>query len=238
MPFTLELEPVTEQCLREIAEARGLSAEGYLLTLIEALVEPEPPRRSGIRRVWRELLRRKEEPQPVRTVADGAVHRMKAELLLHKERTVEAVTKANLLQKTAERLQAVIVERELQALTLARDGDKRALAKFQESCVYGENLQFTKSQIKAAANEAETLLRAFQQAEKRVKARLSAAQAGALEGIDNEFTRTCLTREQMERRIIALGDAERWQARFDDWVRQFTTVLETEIEDLPETPLS
>jgi len=38
MTITVELTPELEDQLRDLAEARGLSAEGYLLTLIEALV--------------------------------------------------------------------------------------------------------------------------------------------------------------------------------------------------------
>ncbi len=234
MPICLDLEPELEQRLRAIAEARGLTAEGYLLALIEALTDPPPqeqPKR--LRGVLHRLLPGKKQSHEPGAIADDAIRRMKEELLLHKEHTVAAVTKANLLQKTAEKLQAAIAEKELQAVTLERDGDPQALCRFQESCVYGQNLQFTKAQLDIASAEAEELLAAFRQEERRVKKRLSPTQAGALEAIDNEFTRIYLTAEEMERRIFAMGNAEQWQERFDIWIEPIVGPTQPEVDASP-----
>lgn len=220
MAISLDLEPDLEQRLRDMAEARGLSAEGYLITLIEALTEPDAPPRSRLHAAWHTLLRKESQQRHPRTIADAAARRMKADLLLHKERTIEAVAMANLLAKTLEKLQTIIAEKELQALTLAREGNAQALARFQESCVYGENLQFTKALLDSASGEAEELLLAFKQEEKRVQARLSPTQAGVLKAVDNEFSKTSLSGEQMDRRIFALGSAEEWQERFAGWIGQ------------------
>jgi hypothetical protein len=139
MPITLEIAPELETRLEAVARTKGLTLEGYLHTLLEVLAAPDAPGSKSFAAKLQHVIVRRKAPA-LRTVADDAVRRMKADLLAHKERAVEALTKANLLRKIVERHQALIAEKELQALTLARDGrQEQALRRFQESCVYGQN---------------------------------------------------------------------------------------------------
>lgn len=228
MGTILYLEPEQEQLLNEIAEARGLTVEGYLVTLVEAILCPPAP---APKRGWKTILPRlRKNPQAEvepRTLADSAARQMRADLLAHKERAVDAVTRMNLLRKATEQQQRTIAEKELQALTYFRDGDEeRALRAFQESVVYGQNLQYTAPLLEDATKIAEELLSVFKQEEAKIQARLSRAQSSALSAIESEYAKPRLTEEQMRLHIFAIAGEEQWTALFSEWRQKAEPVLE------------
>ena len=220
MTITLYLKPNQEELLRVIAQASGVSIEGYLLTLIEAIVDPRPvmPQKGVLAAVQR--LR---NPAPsgtqARAQADDAVQQMRANVLVHQEKAVEAVTRMNLLRATTEQQQRRIAQSELQALTYARDGDPdAALRAYQESCIYGRNLQQTRLLLEEATRIAEELLGVFRREETNLKARLAAPHASALAAIQSKTAKCDLSGAQMQARIIEEASPEQWQEQFQAWV--------------------
>lgn len=224
MMITLNLEPEQERQLEEIAAARGLSVEGYLRTMVEALVRPKPERKRGLlsaTRRWRGRFRGTPEPQ---AIAEEAIRQIWADLLAYKERAVEAVTRANMLQKTIEQQERQIVEKELQALTAVREGHPaQALRCYQESRIYAENLQHARAEWEQAGQTAGELLAVFKREEARWQERLSPTQTSALETIQSLYRKAHLTQEQMQERIQQAATPEQWHQQFEDWVQERAT---------------
>ena len=228
MPITIDPGPDMERRLQEIAEAAGLSPEGYLLTLIEAMTRPKPrAKKTGL---LASLRRRPETgaPEP-REASDEAVRQMRADLLAYKEQAVEAVTRANVLFRLTDQQQRAIAESELQAMTCARNGARdEALRHFQESCVYGENLLHTRDELKQAAEIAEGLVAHFKQEEAKVKARQPQKEPSAGRVTESEYTRASMTEDRMALRIIALHTSDDWTALFDAWLERVASQNATE----------
>ena len=222
MTVTLDLEPELELRLRELAETNGLSVQGYLLTLVEAMAEPAPSARDlGIVSALRDLLSKPKAARAPVAIAADAARQMKTELLAHKERAVEAVTKVNVLRATMERLQALIAKTELQALATAREGRRdQALRCFQESCIYGENLKVTKSEFDKAGEEADALLALFKQEERKVRARESRSRSVTPGAVSSDQNKTSLSGSQMQLRIVAAAGPEEWEERFEAWMQE------------------
>lgn len=218
MSIQLELEPEVEQRLRDIAALKGLSAEGYLLTLVESLVKPKEEGRKGILflpRKWQC------EPDP-RRLADEALREMRANLFHYKERAVEAATRMNLLQRTVQQQEQRVLEKELQALESLRvDDQEQALHCFQEKTVFEENLAYTCEQLRIASEIAEEAVSIFKAEETRMQTRASQAQSAALEAIKSEFAKETLSQEQMEKRITQTS-LEEWQQKFEQWIQSHT----------------
>lgn len=233
MTQSLNLEPELEQHLKEIAESKGLSVEGYLLTLVEAIVSyhVDSPRGGLSSVIWRIQHAVSAAPEPT-LLADSAIRQQRGELILHKERAVEAVTKMNLLNRTIEQQQLTISQKEIQALTFARDANpKQALRCFQESCIYGQNLKQTLSLQTEASQEADELLTIYKKQESKAKSRASTAQAAALSSIQSESAKSALTEVQMELRIATEHTQERWEARFAAWLKSFPEPREAESDE-------
>jgi hypothetical protein len=109
--INLDLDAEQEQRLREIAEAKGLTVEGYLLTLAEAIVRPVlPPKRATLTSLLR-IPNRPDAGGDPRVIAEAAIRQMQADLQAYKEQAVEAVTRMNLLGKITEKQQLIIAEK-------------------------------------------------------------------------------------------------------------------------------
>ena len=79
-----------------------------------------------------------------------------------------------MLDRMRDRLQKLIVEKELQTLTHARAGDtQRALLRFQESCVLGESVKELHAKHSSASEQAAHLLAVFREEERKVNKMLS-----------------------------------------------------------------
>jgi hypothetical protein len=217
---TLDLAMEQADRLEEIAAAQGLSVEGYLLTLVEALVTTEPTRRlTSLLSPTRLLRRPPQAATGARSMADEAARRMRADLLAHKERAVEAVTKMNVLRKIVDQHERLIAEAELLALTaLGSREPEQGLRRYQESRIHARNLEPTRQQLEEATRLAEDLLAAFKQEEMRVKSRLWSDQPAGLEALQELYSNLRLSPEQMTQQIQQVATQEEWQRQFSAWV--------------------
>lgn len=224
MTITLYLKPDQEELLRVIAQTSGVSIEGYLLTLIESVVDPKPTAAAkGISGAVQRLRNPAPSGSQSRAQADDAVHQMRANVLAHQEKAVEAVTKVNLLRATTEQQQRKIAHAELRALTLARDGDsEQALRAYQESCIYGRNLQTARNLLEEAARIADELLAVFRQQEANMKARLSDPHRTALATLQNLNAKSELTGAEMVQRITQEATPDQWRQQYAAWVTGMT----------------
>ena len=220
MTITLYLKPEQEELLRVIAQTSGVSVEGYVLTLIEAVIDPKPPPPvkavlAAVQRLRSPALR----ANAARTQADDAIHQMRANVLAHQEKAVEAVTRTSLLRATADEQQRRIAQLELQSLTFLRDGEpEQALRAYQESCIYGRNLQHTRGLLEEAAQTADELLAMYRHEETKVKARLAAPHAAALAALKGTRAKSELTTAQVEQRIREEAGSEQWEQQFKTWI--------------------
>lgn len=124
MAITLELSPELEEQLRGAALAKGLTVEGYLLTLVEAIAQPTEMshgRRSAFTRTLDRLFRRRKHSQveahanPDKVVRE-TIREMRESVLKYKEQAVDAVTTANMLRRAVDLQEREIAAKELQAL--------------------------------------------------------------------------------------------------------------------------
>ncbi len=220
MTITLYLKPEQEELLRVIAQTSGVSIEGYLMTLIEAVIDPRPPASAkGVKAAVQRLRSPVSSGNQSRAQADDAIHRMRANMLVYQEKAVEAVTRMNLLRATTEQQQRKIAHAELRALTLARDGDdEQALRAYQESCIYGRNLQNARSLLDDAARTADERLAVFRHEETKVKARLSDPHQTALGAIHSLNAKSEMTGAEMVQRITEEATPEQWRQQYAAWV--------------------
>lgn len=221
MTITLYLKPEQEELLRVIAQTSGVSVEGYLMTLIEVVIDPRPTASAkGVMGVVQRLRNPAPSGSQSRVQADDAIHQMRANVLVHQEKAVEAVTRMNLLRVTTEQQQRKIAHAELRALTFARDGndEEQALRAYQESCIYGRNLQTARNLLEEAARLADERLAVFRHEEMKAKARLSNPHQTALGAIQNLNAKSELTGAEMVQRIAQEATPEQWRQQYAAWI--------------------
>ena len=227
MSIKLELTAECEEQLRERALTKGLSVEGYLLTLVETIVQTEvavDPRESASRGIVSRLLKksstaaqRVEGNRGLDEAVRASLRRMRETVLEHKEKAVEEVTRANMLRAAVDQQERRIAETELQAIGALKEQNRdKARALWLEAMVLTSHLEGVRQELMEALVTAAALTRVFQQEEERVQARVSKAQAGALKAHET----VTLTHEQ----IVALAgtlktDAE-WNQVFEEWELQ------------------
>jgi phage shock protein A len=232
--ITLDLTPELEVLLKEKAAARGLSPEGYLLTLIEAIAHPPQSRaRSGLALPF---LRKKQPASSKQDIDDPdvlvgqAAQDMRERLLAYKEQAIEAVTLMNLLQRANEEQRRLAVETELQALSALTDGNReQAKRLFQEKVVLERHLESLCRELATATEDAEAKTQVFHEEEEQVKARTARAYAVAYKA----YQKAILTPQLVEKLIPRLHTAPEWNAAFDQWAQQKSRKETTEaVEEL------
>ncbi|MCW3098861.1 MAG: hypothetical protein JWL77_4479 [Chthonomonadaceae bacterium] len=242
MAITLELTPEQEEQLRDTAQAKGLTVEGYLLTLVEAIVQPKVvshANRPGYRRAFARLFR-----TGTSSPIEGSVHpdevvresvrQMRKSVLEYKERAVDAVTTMNMLRSAVALQERQVAEKELQALrALAEHKREQAKRRWQEKMVRERHLEAVKQELITAIAAADERTRAFRQEEERAQARASQAQMGALKA----YEAVMLPPDRIAPLIQALHTEAEWEQAFEEWILQATQEpAETRgIENLPDS---
>lgn len=227
MAITIELTPEMEEQFREKATAKGLSVEGYLLTLIEALVQQEQKSSSRLSFRFRKQALQKEDSD---MLIAAALRQMRESVLEYKEQAVEAVTKMNMLRSAMDQQERQAAEKELQALNaLKEQNTDQAKRLFQEKTILDRHLETVKEGLAAATEAAETVTQAFQQEEERVHARASKAQESALK----VYKQAVLSSEQIMELIGRFHTEEEWNLAFEQWVRQKTQPLFPQVSEKP-----
>ena len=227
-----------EERLRDAALAKGLTAEGYLLTLIEAIVQPKAVSRKTAYARVAFLFKRGRDLQDEETanpdqVVRESIRQMRESVLKYKEQAVDAVTTMNMLRSAVDRQERQSVEKERHALSaLAEQERDRAKRLWQEHTILERHLEAVRQELASATEAATTCTRAFRQEEQRVKDRVSKAQAGALKA----YEAVMLPSSRMTPLIEALQTETGWDQAFEEWVLQTEqrlshSTLET---DLPE----
>ena len=221
----LDVSTEQEEQLREKALARGLTVEGYLLTLIDSLVSaeaPAHPRKLAYRRVLAMLMRKKRDAQAAQIlnldpVVRDSVRRMREVVLEYKEQAVEAVTKMNILRSAADRQERQSAEKAFQALRALTEQDREnAKCLWVEHTVLDKHLETVRLELAAATETAAAATRVFQKEEERVQARASKAQAGALEA----YQTVSLTPAEIVSLVGSLHTDAEWDLAFEEWVLQ------------------
>jgi hypothetical protein len=223
MAITLELTPEQEEKLRDAALARGLSVEGYLLTLIDAIVLQKAtlqPRKPLHHRALDLLFGKSVEAQaeedanPDKAVRE-TIRRMRESVLQYKEQAVDAVTTMNMLRKAVDLQERQAAEKELQAVrALAEQKPDQAKRRWQEKTVLEKHLEAVKEELAAATLVAATRTRAFRKEEERVQERATKAQADALKA----YQSVMLPADRIDLLIVASRTAEEWDQAFEEWV--------------------
>lgn len=122
MAITLELSPEQEEHLRETAMVKGLTVEGYLLTLVEAIVQPKtsqapkPAYARAMARLFKKSADREADLANPDKVVRETVRQMRESVLKYKEQAVDAVTTMNMLRSAVAVQERQVAEKELQAL--------------------------------------------------------------------------------------------------------------------------
>ena len=242
MAIILELSPEQEEQLREAADVRGLSVEGYLLTLVEAIVQPQPTsqgRKTLDRRVLLGGLFRKGAKVQVEAlrnpdqVVRESIRQMRESVLKYKEQAVDAITTMNMLRSAVEAQERQSVEKELKALrALAQEDRERAKRLWQEKTVLDKHRTAVQQELYVATAAAAALTRAFRQEEERAQERASKAQAGALKA----YQAVMLPADRIAPLIEAYQTEAEWDLAFEEWVLQTMQRLsESTLEkDLPQ----
>lgn len=242
MAITLELTPEQEEQLREAAVVRGLTVEGYLLTLVEAIVQPpttSPGRKPLYRRALLGGLFRKgtdvqaEAMRNPDQVVRESIRQMRESVLKYKEQAVDAITTMNMLRSAVEVQERQSAEKELKALrALAQQDRERAKRLWQEKTVLDKHRTAVQQELYVATAAAAALTRAFRQEEERAQERASKAQAGALKA----YQAVMLPADRIAPLIEAYQTEAEWDQAFEEWVLQTMQRLsESTLEkDLPQ----
>ena len=240
MTITLELSPEQEELLRDAALGRGLSVERYLLTLVEAIVQPKAaphPRKTGYRHAFALLFRKSRDTQaeeianPDQAVRES-IRQMRESVLKYKEQAVDAVTTMNMLRSAVDTQERQAAERELQALhALSKQDREKAKRLWQEKMVLEKHLESVRYELITAIKAAAACTQAFRQAEERVQERATKAQAEALKA----YQAVMLPADRIALLIEALQTEAEWELAFDEWILQTEQRLsESTLEtDLP-----
>ena len=215
MVMELELDRSVLEKLREVAANAGLSAEGYVLTLIEELAGT-PGSLSAAPHSRRRWFRRK--PQPPRALAEESLLRMRVELQIRKEEAVDAVAAANTLQRITAQQERAVAEMELRATQALRGGDRElALRSFQESRICAENLERTLPLRQEAAKRADELLTVFKREEAELQRREARKPSHALDALEAAYAQRQISPALMEKRIEAAATPDEWMKQFEEW---------------------
>lgn len=227
MAILLELLPEQEEKLKEAAEIKGLTVEGYLLTLVEAIVQPRPATQTRTPLVGRTLGRlfRKggeigvgEIENPDQVVRES-IRAMRKSVLEYKEKAVDAVTTMNMLRSAVEAQERQIAEREVRALrALAEEKQDQAKGLWQEKTVLENHLEAVQRELYTATSTAAERMRAFRQEEERAQARATQAQAAALKAHEAVM----LPPDRIAPLIRSLYTEAEWELKFAEWVLAVT----------------
>ena len=242
MAITLELTPEQEEQLREAADVRGLTVEGYLLTLVEAIVQPpttSPGRKPLVQHALLKILFRKGadvQAEAMRNPDEAvrkSIREMRESVRKYKEQAVDAMTTMNMLRSAVELQERQSTEKELKALrALAQQDRERAKKLWQEKTVLDKHRTAVQQELYVATAAAAELTRAFRQEEERAQERASKAQAGALKA----YQAVMLPADRIAPLIAAYQTAAEWDLAFEEWVLQTMQRLsESTLEkDLPQ----
>lgn len=218
MRITIDLDDEQAERLRVTAESAGMSEDGYLLTVIDAVTSDQPRSTNRLLAVLQTALHGTGNTAGSRALTDATARRQRAELLLFKEQVVEAVSRANRLQYICEQQQSLIAEAELRALTLLRDGDRDgALRSYQESCIYGLELKVANAELASAAGSAAELLQVLRRDEAKLRARSAKSQAPAVSPSGTVVPHPPLPVAEMDRRIVEMDAQISWSRQFEEW---------------------
>lgn len=222
MAITLELSLEQEAQLREAALLRGLSVEGYLLTLIEAILQPPAPSpvhkplyRRALGRLFRTStdLRVGDLGNPDQ-VARESIRQMREGVLKYKEQAVDAMTTVNMLRAALDQQERQAAEKELKALrALAEQNRDRAKRLWQEKTVLEKHTEAVKQELLKAIEAAREHTRAFRKEEERVQERATKAQAAALKA----YEAVMLPAERIAPLIAAIQTEAEWEQKFEEW---------------------
>jgi len=219
MAITLELTPEQEEHLREAALLRGLTVEGYLLTLVEAIVQPQvrkPLYRRALGRLFRTStdLRTGEIGNPDQVVRES-IRQMRESVLKVKEQAVDAMTTVNMLRSALDQQERQAAEKELKALrALAEQDRERAKRLWQEKTVLEKHMEAVRQELLAALETARERTRAFRKEEERVQERATKAQAQALKA----YEAVALPADRIASLIEAMQADAQWDQAFEEWV--------------------
>jgi len=238
MAITLELTPEQEEQLREAALARGLTVEGYLLTLIEAIVQPQitpharkPLVRRALGRLFRTSTDLRETGHPDQVVRES-IRQMRESVLKYKEQAVDAMTTVNMLRSALDQQERQAAEKALKALrALAEQDRERAKRLWQEKTVLEKHMESVRQELLAAIETARERTRAFRKEEERVQDRATKAQAGALKAHEAVI----LPADRIASLIEAMHTEAEWDQAFEEWVLLATNPVpeSTLADDLP-----
>jgi hypothetical protein len=225
MAIILELSPEQEERLQDAAQAKGLSVEGYLLTLVEAIMQPRTSqaRKPAYARAMARLFKKSADPEadlanPDKVVRE-TIRQMRESVLKYKEQAVDAVTTMNMLRSAVTLQERQVTEKELQALrALAEQQRDQAKRRWQEKTVREKHLEAVKQELIAAIAAADERTRAFRQEEERAQARASQAQLGALKA----YEAVMLPPDRIAPLIQALHTEAEWEQKFEEWILQAT----------------
>ncbi len=222
MAIQLELLAEVEEQLQEKAASAGLSLEGYLLTLIDAVLQPPvySPPRSALSRSLLSFGSKRPATEPVTSLDTDvrqAIRQMRENVLSYKEQAVAAVSKMNLLRTALTEQQRIMVETELQALSILQQGKRlRAKQLFLEKMVLEKHLERVLADLTAATEAAEAVTQVFQKEEKRVQERASEVQRVAYKA----YQQAMLRPEQIEKLTKRFSQEADWDNAFEQWVEQ------------------
>jgi hypothetical protein len=220
MSIVINLEPEEEDALVRLAAERGLTPEAYVHRLILGLTHAgKEGQKSSLVARLRSAIAGFQRSHPFSDLADDELRAMRTRVSEHKERVVEAIAQAEMLDRMRDRQQRLIVEKELQALTHARAGyTQKSLRRFQESCVFGERAKALHEKHKEASEQAIRMLALFREEEGKARRILSPAQTAAADAVQGAGG-AHLPAPEMEQRIADLGTPEEWQKRYESWIR-------------------
>jgi len=223
MAITLELTPEQEEQLREAALLRGLTVEGYLLTLVEAIVQPQetpqgrkPLYRRALGRLFRTStdLRTGEIGNPDQVVRES-IRQMRESVLKVKEQAVDAMTTVNMLRSALDQQERQATEKELKALrALAEQDRERAKRLWQEKTVLEKHMEAVRQELLTALETARERTRAFRKEEERVQERATKTQAQALKA----YEAVALPADRIASLIEAMQADAQWDQAFEEWV--------------------
>jgi hypothetical protein len=225
MAIILELSPEQEERLQDAAQAKGLSVEGYLLTLVEVIVQPRTSqtRKPAYARAMARLFKKSADPaadlaNPDKVVRE-TIRQMRESVLKYKEQAVDAVTTMNMLRSAVALQERQVMEKELQALrALAEQQRDQAKRRWQEKTVREKHLEAVKQELITAIAAADERTRAFRQEEERAQARASQAQMGALKA----YEAVMLPPDRIAPLIQALHTEAEWEQQFEEWILEAT----------------
>jgi hypothetical protein len=239
MAIILELTPEQEEQLREAALVRGVTVEGYLLTLVEAIMQPQatsqghtPLYRRALVRLFRKGTKLQAEAMrnPDQVVRES-IRQMRESVLKYKEQAVDAATTMNMLRSAVEVQERQSAEKEFKALrALAAQDRERAKRLWQEKTVLDKHRTAVQQELYVAIAAAAALTRAFRQEEERAQERASKAQAGALKA----YKLVMLPADRIAPLIKAYQTEAEWDQAFEEWAletmqRLSESTLETDL---------